>query len=352
MKEFSELDEMFREGLQNAQLTPPPGVWEGVSASLAAGSSTVGSSLIIAGKWIAASLVAGAAGVTAWYFSTRNHATEEVKPGIVRTPESREDIKSAAPVDNRPEAIATPQTGHPLQNRSSNNNTATGNNPLIRDYSDEASVNEGPVKGTIVKPHSYKDKTQVISREPAPVKHEIPSVIAECGRTLSLQYEKISNTAYAFTAIRPQGMVTWYFNNVQAGSGYQIAHEFPDIPGVYTVKVLSMGLQPGCRDSAIVKITVAGAKPELTNFFSPNGDGYNDFYYVEIRNTEVFELVIADAANRIVFSSNSPDARWDGTCRNIQCPEGNYQVTLTYRYPGESKVTVLRQKLLLTRNNE
>ena len=167
-----------------------------------------------------------------------------------------------------------------------------------------------------------------------------------------LKAEKISNTAYSFTAINPTGLPAWYFEDGTVQYGMQMAHNFKDVPAVHQVKVYTSRLDNGCNDSAFLKIVVSGPKPRLTNAFTPNGDGYNDEYYVDIKNADFYELTIMDLQNRIVFSTQNPDLHWDGSCKNIQCLDGKYQVLFSYKYPGEAQPTVLREILILTRNNK
>lgn len=351
MKEFNELDEMFREGLQNARISPPPGVWEAVSSSTAAGTSGAGSSLLIAGKWIAATLAVGAIGVTAWYMSTGDAPISE-KPLVKSPVQTENSVQSSGESGNS--VNSEEQTGQSgTIGKTDDNQINTGSGNIAEDGTPQANLNEHQEQPTteILKPITTGDKPVITTRQKDPGTTGSNAVAINCNSGLSIQAEKVSNTAYSFVAIKPQGLVTWYFNDGVVGSGYQTSHNFPEIPGIYQVKVVTSSIAGSCRDSAVYRVVVAGPKPDLKNFFSPNGDGFNDAYYVEISHTLKFEMVITDAQNRVVFSTTDPNAKWDGTCRSVLCPEGNYQVTLSYMYPGETKVNVLREVLRLTRDN-
>jgi len=67
----------------------------------------------------------------------------------------------------------------------------------------------------------------------------------------------------------------------------------------------------------------------LPNFFSPNGDGINDFF-VPITNSSVdhVDLRIFDRWGRLVFKTSDPAINWDGNDMNSKsaCSDGTYFV--------------------------
>lgn len=52
----------------------------------------------------------------------------------------------------------------------------------------------------------------------------------------------------------------------------------------------------------------------LPNIFTPNNDGQNDVLEIDWRGADVsdFSLVVLDTKNRVVYSNNNPNFRWDG----------------------------------------
>lgn len=122
----------------------------------------------------------------------------------------------------------------------------------------------------------------------------------------------IGNSTYQFS-----------LDNVNfVGSG--LSHQFSQVtPGIRTVYVKD---QNNCEEPISVKISVIGFK----SFFSPNGDGINDYWNITGLDSNSFKSVNITIYNRygtIVgsisdFSSNG----WDGTFN------GKAQITSTYWY--------------------
>jgi gliding motility-associated-like protein len=70
---------------------------------------------------------------------------------------------------------------------------------------------------------------------------------------------------------------------------------------------------------------------KFPNVFSPNGDGNNDVYAVEIENKDLiksFMVQIFNVENKIVFQSNDPDFKWNGEYNNT-IKEGMYFCLVT-----------------------
>lgn len=76
--------------------------------------------------------------------------------------------------------------------------------------------------------------------------------------------------------------------------------------------------------------------------FTPNGDNINDQLEVFTAYTIDFELRIYNRWGEIVFASNSPEQKWDGTYKGMAYPPMVYGYTVTYRsrdFPGRPPIT-------------
>lgn len=78
-------------------------------------------------------------------------------------------------------------------------------------------------------------------------------------------------------------------------------------------------------ESAIEVETTTAKIETLPNIFTPNSDGANDFLQIISADLKEFSVVVLDGNNRIVFSSQDPNFKWDGRLMNgDEAPAGNY----------------------------
>jgi gliding motility-associated-like protein len=80
-----------------------------------------------------------------------------------------------------------------------------------------------------------------------------------------------------------------------------------------------------------VSAVLASELTKFPNFFSPNNDGNNDEYFVEIANKEQiksFLVQIFNVQNKLVFQSTDPDFKWNGEY-NGETAEGIYFCLVT-----------------------
>lgn len=68
----------------------------------------------------------------------------------------------------------------------------------------------------------------------------------------------------------------------------------------------------------------------LPNAFSPNGDGMNDVWKMNVQGTiNVKDWVVFNRYGQQIFSAKSASATWDGTYKNTPLPVGTYYYVLT-----------------------
>lgn len=65
---------------------------------------------------------------------------------------------------------------------------------------------------------------------------------------------------------------------------------------------------------------------QRTNVFSPNNDGVNDLFFLETSNLKEFSISILNEKNQVVYQSQDPNFKWDGTDYKTGeiIPAGNY----------------------------
>ena len=114
----------------------------------------------------------------------------------------------------------------------------------------------------------------------------------------------------------------------------------------YTLKVTSA---QGCTATSNVLVTVVGDCVKPMEAFTPNGDGFNDKWF--ITNGNCVTRATARVYNRWggkVFESNDYKNDWDGTYKGRPVPDGTYYFVVHYELINNSavdrkgSVTILR----------
>ena len=105
---------------------------------------------------------------------------------------------------------------------------------------------------------------------------------------------------------------------------FQSSGIFTDvIPGTHTVTVTDL---LGCG-SVSETITVVG----FPKFFTPNGDGTNDYWHIEgVNNLESPVVEVFDRYGKLLTQMDQNSSGWDGTYNGRELPSTDYWFRLTY----------------------
>lgn len=88
-----------------------------------------------------------------------------------------------------------------------------------------------------------------------------------------------------------------------------------------------------CAEPAIVPIDVITDQfLYVPTAFSPNNDGFNDGFGVVGTGINSFEMRVYNRWGTMVFYTNDPDKKWDGTYRGRELDIEVYVVSITYSY--------------------
>jgi gliding motility-associated-like protein len=90
---------------------------------------------------------------------------------------------------------------------------------------------------------------------------------------------------------------------------------------------------------------------KIPNVFTPNNDGSNDEYVVQIEGEKLFVLKIYNFNNELVFESIDKNYTWDGVSQKTgqACNSGVYYVVLNYKFNYSDKLQTKMTKLKLIR---
>lgn len=85
------------------------------------------------------------------------------------------------------------------------------------------------------------------------------------------------------------------------------------------------------------------------NVFTPNGDGINDSFFVEIKSGEFLEMMILNRAGMKVFGTTDGHRKWAGDHLGMPCAAGTYRVILKTKKRDSDKSDVDQWVLNLIR---
>lgn len=67
-----------------------------------------------------------------------------------------------------------------------------------------------------------------------------------------------------------------------------------------------------CKNTVAIEVLIEGSL-YVPNAFTPNGDGYNDFFKVEAREVHDYHLYIFNRWGQLIFETTDTEATWNGT---------------------------------------
>lgn len=113
----------------------------------------------------------------------------------------------------------------------------------------------------------------------------------------------------------------WSFGDGIGSTQQNPDHEYA-LSGIYSVQLIVMS-GTGCADTIVKELTLP-TSCYFPNAFTPNGDGRNDFFYPASTGAKVFNLIIFNRFGQVVFNTDNPDEKWNGSFKNRIAPEGTY----------------------------
>ena len=107
---------------------------------------------------------------------------------------------------------------------------------------------------------------------------------------------------------------------------------------MYTVTVTS---STGCSATDSVMVYPGDCGLFLPSAFTPNGDGVNDLFGpVDMIYAGSYELTVYNRFGQMVFRTNDPGLKWDGTNKGKAVPTGSYIYMLRMLQPGKDPVRI------------
>ncbi len=163
------------------------------------------------------------------------------------------------------------------------------------------------------------------------------------------QFNGIAPLPVLFTNQSSTNTVTWYWNygDGTTGNGSGGLHTY-STPGIYTC-ILIVEDAYGCLDttSKIISVRELPSSILVPNVFTPNGDGSNDIFFINMTNIISLDCTIYDRWGVTLAHLTSPDQAWDGnTPSGKRASDGTYYYILKAR-GGDDKDYALTGFLML-----
>lgn len=131
------------------------------------------------------------------------------------------------------------------------------------------------------------------------------------------------------------GVENSIFDPIEAGGGkHQITYEYTD--------------EFGCTNQSSFLIPGACQSIYAPNAFSPNGDGFNDYFLPKGENITFFRLSIFNRWGEMIFTSDDQTIGWDGRFEGKMSPKGAYFWKLEYRLGFEQAKTEVGNVTILS----
>jgi len=108
--------------------------------------------------------------------------------------------------------------------------------------------------------------------------------------------------------IVPTGYDLYHWNDGSFGNTITVT-----TGGAFLVTVTNL---PNCSFSDSIKIDTMDCMPFFPNVFTPNGDGYNDYFYITYERAHDISIVIFDRWGKIIKRLSGSDLKWDGKVDN------------------------------------
>lgn len=138
----------------------------------------------------------------------------------------------------------------------------------------------------------------------------------------------------------------WEFGDGNSSTSQNPTNTYPST-GTYNVTLVVTNAA-GCVDSVSMQIFVG--EVIIPNVFSPNADGTNDLFELQIGGLDDYKLTIFDRWGIMMFETTDVNQGWDGKNTNGKpCPDGTYYFVLKavspmQDYSRSGHITLLTQR--------
>ncbi len=139
----------------------------------------------------------------------------------------------------------------------------------------------------------------------------------------------------SFTGISATNQSMWYLNDSLISQNTSNVNLSFDSVGTYELVFV---YNDGCYLSDTIRTLIQAEScsknlcfVEVLNVFTPDDSQMNDFFELDVNcQLESFHIAILNRWGEVVFESNDPHFKWDGSYKSRHLSEGVYFYKLSY----------------------
>jgi gliding motility-associated-like protein len=344
MLENNDIEKLFQEAFEGFQPEVDPALWNGIEQSIGntATGTTAGATAAASGIMKVVGIIAAAAiaaTVTVVLVVSDAEENEVTEPIVDVHGEQENNTEDVVLIEEKTDLNEPEERNPELQEPStteiteSNKKEQEKKNDLVMSGADKWLTAPGRTYYYDPSEHKTPGENKPVAQE-APLASTTNATVARKDHSdysvnhtwdiRSSEQQVVVNEALVLEIIgEAPGVYHWILNEKSLHEGRVLKHSF-SASGDYTVQVKrTNGLETGVKE---IKISVKGlsAITKVPNVFSPNNDGVNDVFIVEMEAVETFRMEIYTTSGELIFETNDPQAGWDGTSFGNLMPSGTY----------------------------
>jgi gliding motility-associated-like protein len=293
--EKDNIQELFSKAFENQTASVRPDLWAGVQAKMAA--AGVASTATVATKGLSA--------LTKWIIGSAAVGTVGVVTAVVALNSGEEQTtkQTDSPKEISQNVIVTSPEGEKTENETFQ--------PHIG-YSVPVVTPEKPTEDVSNNVNSYKE----INTDASVVKEHVVAETPKMDKRLEEKTIPTDNSKKDAS------------EKTDSKKAAPVDHKKDDVKEVPSTK------QPEDKQQDPVKPENVAKVSKFPNIFTPNGDGDNDYYQVEVENLVDFRMTIMDQSGKTVFQTNDINDKWDGRIGDNEAKSGSYAVFIDGKNPN------------------
>ncbi len=364
MKEKDEIKELFKESLENYSSNVDPSVWNAVQAGIGNAAAASGGSGFLAGvsstaKIVSSVIVASSIiTATAIYILSDDASKKEntIENSIIE--QTKEDKREDSLVQENEDENSVSNDNRQTENISKIDNSEIVDDTIESKEGQEATDSSNKQDDTQLpdtKNSGHNSSGSVFTSETS-TNSETPSVTQKTEQTSSsasteadtsspveLESEEPFQLNVVFEQLRKQQIrieletseLDDFWIDVGDGTEFRsdIVEHWYEEAGEYEILVTGKIGEEYYYETHLVKVEVVGKINNLPNVFTPDGDGLNDYLFIDSEGLTAFQITVFNSKREVVYESNDVDFKWYGEDLRSQqkVEKGNYYYIIIAR---------------------